>query len=442
MLTSEEFKKGMDELADKFAGSLEQVMSKYFTMGALQNKFGPDGTELDTTRDNDNSTSMQKDVAASAAQAEVPYDSESSYDTLRDPRERSKPELDEYVRQAVAHYKSGNVHDVHATFCEDFIFWDKKHFQSLTRNVCNSLRDVLLENGAKIVTNAHFESPRTLGEYIHKVCIRSHTASAMIIERSVEHGTRLNTTRNPSGTRLAPTIRRDYQESAADEENPYEYSESNTEDNIQTRMKRGRPSEVGKLFRREQMYSGSPIEPLRRRFSTFINIAKLCEIDAEDKEIMFPLMEATFLKDQALLHFQDIVRDTASCVDEAIDLLEAHFLGHRARRVNDEIWDNLSYDFMMKKYGTENKTIRHEAVLKDLLCQIADLADIRTGPGSDTIIMAKTIAAVRNIDVYSVVCQNPPAKVQELNSVLRSCALEADRAAVKSGTKMVPKLKL
>lgn len=148
---------------------------------------------------------------------------------------------------------------------------------------------------------------------------------------------------------------------------------------------------------------------------------------------MFPLLETSFLKKQALLHFQDVIRHTARTVAEVIDLLEAHFLGHRARRVSDEIWVSLSYEFVKKKRGAEKATITHEHILADLLEQIADLADSRTGPGSDTIIMAKAIAAVRDIGVYSTVCQDPPTNVIDLNSTLLSCTLETDRQDMTAG---------
>ena len=65
---------------------------------------------------------------------------------------------------------------------------------------------------------------------------------------------------------------------------------------------------------------------------------------------------------------------------------------------------------------------------------IADLSDTRAGTGSDNIVMAKTISAVRNVSMHGVICQNPPVTVQDLNSVLRACALEADRAAINTGT--------
>lgn len=91
-----------------------------------------------------------------------------------------------------------------------------------------------------------------------------------------------------------------------------------------------------------------------------------------------------------------------------IDLLEVHFLGHRAKRVNDEIWDELMYNFVQQKRCSSGLSVEHGRVLSDLLEQISDFTDVRTVPGSDSFIIGKTISAVRNVDIFKVVCQNPP----------------------------------
>lgn len=65
--------------------------------------------------------------------------------------------------------------------------------------------------------------------------------------------------------------------------------------------------------------------------------------------------------------------------------LENHFLGKRARRVNDGVC--------------------HEP---------------------------KTIASVRDVEALMHVCKNPPDDSQDLHSALRSCALEADRKAIRA----------
>jgi len=98
------------------------------------------------------------------------------------------------------------------------------------------------------------------------------------------------------------------------------------------RSSSARPSDVARMFPRNLKYSGAPTEPLQRRFNQFLNTAKLANVDVTNLEMMFPLIETVFLKDQALLHFQDVIRHTATTVEEVIDLLTAQFLGHRAKR--------------------------------------------------------------------------------------------------------------
>ena len=89
---------------------------------------------------------------------------------------------------------------------------------------------------------------------------------------------------------------------------------------------------------------------------------------------------------------------------------------------------------MKWKRTLHEKSVTFEDCLNDLLREIAELSDMRTGPGSDVVIMAKTISAVRDIETFAPVCRNPPADLQALNSSLRSCALEADRAIIRGNT--------
>ncbi len=117
--------------------------------------------------------------------------------------------------------------------------------------------------------------------------------------------------------------------------------------------------------------------------------------------------------------------------DETIQLLECRFLDHRAKKVNDEVWLELMFNFVRKKRMMLNKEVSHESVLNDLLNQVYELDDMRTGSRSDEYIIAKALSAVREVDEYSYVCRNPPKGLQALNSALRSCALEADIAAIR-----------
>lgn len=74
----------------------------------------------------------------------------------------------------------------------------------------------------------------------------------------------------------------------------------------------------------------------------------------------------------------------------------------------------------------------HKKVLNELCSQISALADIKTGSGHSSNVMAKVIAAVRVVEAFKLAYRNPPRELQVLNSVVRACTFEADRAALRS----------
>lgn len=64
------------------------------------------------------------------------------------------------------------------------------------------------------------------------------------------------------------------------------------------------------------------------------------------------------------------------------------------------------------------------------MTQIFKLADFWTGSENSADVKAKSIAAVRSIETFLLVSQNPPKQPQALTSALRACKLEADQAAL------------
>lgn len=96
--------------------------------------------------------------------------------------------------------------------------------------------------------------------------------------------------------------------------------------------------------------------------------------------------------------------------------------------MNDEVWSELTFEFVKSKRESNSLVVIHEALLNELNTEIADLAYIRTGSSTDTDIMTKTIAAVRDVEAFTHVCKNPPERLQDLKAALGSCAIEADSA--------------
>ncbi len=93
---------------------------------------------------------------------------------------------------------------------------------------------------------------------------------------------------------------------------------------------------------------------------------------------------------------------------------------------------NSLFEFMKSNRIYKKLDTSYENVFDDLLEKMAELADVRTVSGTPTDVMAKTLAAVRDIEAFRQVVLNPPFGLQALNSTLRSRALETDGDIIRS----------
>lgn len=75
----------------------------------------------------------------------------------------------------------------------------------------------------------------------------------------------------------------------------------------------------------------------------------------------------------------DIVESKAKSADETIQLFEKHYLRKRARRVNDEVWMQLSFDMIKAKRVSKSLGVSHESILIELLNETSELVDFRDG---------------------------------------------------------------
>jgi len=253
------------------------------------------------------------------------------------------PILEAYAEAALNHYQNDTVYDVTAAFCEDFLYWDASHFRKIKKSTCVTLRDLLRSKGAKVIVNSKHTASKNLGSYMNMMWIKCNddVQQEGIEVNTVQDGVELSTVEVENPVRNLTTRTNDGGEQPAEEDQVGDVAASNhelfdRERDMTRRNGPSRPTDVSKLFSRDLKYGGAPTEPLRRRFQLFLNACALFNVGTED-DTMLVLFEAVFLTGQALLHFQDVIRNTATCVEEAVDLLEAHFLGHRAKRVNDEI---------------------------------------------------------------------------------------------------------
>ncbi len=313
-------------------------------------------------------------------------------------------------------------------FLTDFFYWKESHFNALPKKIVFQLRDLLLSHGCAIQKERGFHMNRALSLYIEQETQRVGTASAFppsqppnpspfslaIIADPLESQGATNIVQSACPT-SAPLLQ--------NQSGPVERSDSH-----QQRRSNPKPSDVPKLFSRDMRYSGDPRQPLRTLYASFKDACELSGISDDDHAIVMKLIQNFSLKDSALKYFISHIKNTATNPENALQILESQVLGHRAKRVNNEVWNDLSSDFVKQSRSFKKLSSTNDDILSDLINQISDMSDMRTSPGSDEIIMGKLISSVRSNAIFSVVCQNPPDKIEELKSVLRSCALEADRA--------------
>lgn len=93
---------------------------------------------------------------------------------------------------------------------------------------------------------------------------------------------------------------------------------------------------------------------------------------------------------------------------------------------------DLFFDLPKLQRSSKNKDNRIKAVLNDLIPQISDVLDTWTGSGDSADVTAKTIANVREVEVFASVYRNPPKTLRELELSFRSCGVEADSHIPKS----------
>ena len=207
-------------------------------------------------------------------------------------------------------------------FEESFLFWDEIHFDAVQRSVITKLRNFLVKHGVKIRMEQRLPISRALAEYVDQVWRREVKNDAEVHDDDANK-------KDKNGVAIATN-------QSSPDPIPIDVEEDipivSMNQFMLTRLKdtclrtsHARLADVSKLFPRDLKYSGNSIEPLRRRFQTFKNAVGLCNIDLENTAIMFPLLETSFLKGQALHHYQDNIRNTAKSVQDVIDRLETTF---------------------------------------------------------------------------------------------------------------------
>ena len=373
---------------------------------------------------------------AEDAQDKIPFDEHRIYETLLDPHGFSKKQLNDFANHAIAVYEDVSPNEVQELIDVDFKFWTANEFSLLKSQTKTTLRDFLVKRAnVQLLSGRGIPVAKSLGQYMHQVRVDEAESKKKIEELKQKRNADASKIRSvPEESFRKPNSARPIMvDEASDDSTTHE---GNIGLGRYRNNYRGRPSDVGKLFDKSKKYSGEPHENLRRRFQHFRNACELANINTSDDGMMLRLMSVLFVTGQAAVFFDKAVLARESTAEDAISALESQFLDKRARRVNDAVWSELTFEFLRKKREVDNQSTRYQDILADLLTQISELGEMRTGSRTDDDIMSKTLDAVRNVRAFEGICANPPEELQALHSTLRSRALQVDHDEIRNGKRI------
>ena len=142
-----------------------------------------------------------------------------------------------------------------------------------------------------------------------------------------------------------------------------------------------------------------------------------------------------FLGDQAALTYRTQIKSKVKTLDQAFDTLRQTFLTEEARRANDSLWDNLTFENVTKILRTESK----REILRYLFTEIERLrfctssAAAASNETMSQITRAKLLSSVNGIRCFAYVRANPPAEYLRLRSALYDAATQEDTEALRKG---------
>lgn len=82
-------------------------------------------------------------------------------------------------------------------------------------------------------------------------------------------------------------------------------------------------------------------------------------------------MKTTLIFAPALVYFMGAALNKETSPEDALKCLDDHFLDGQAKRINDEVCQDLTLELVRAKRSLKNEDVTHEMVLNGLATQIS-----------------------------------------------------------------------
>lgn len=101
-----------------------------------------------------------------------------------------------------------------------------------------------------------------------------------------------------------------------------------------------------------------------------------------------------------------VVINDGKSPEESIKILDFHLLVDRAKRGDNVVWLEFTFELIKTMRASRNQEMAYEAAMNDLMTRISKLEDIQTSSESSADVMVKATAAVRGSPTLLLVSGN------------------------------------
>lgn len=93
-------------------------------------------------------------------------------------------------------------------------------------------------------------------------------------------------------------------------------------------------------------------------------------------------------------------------LEESIEIMEFHYLDERAKRVEENVWLELTLELVKSRRASRNEAVICRKVRNDQCIQVSELAHIRRGSNHSSDVITKSTAVVRGREAFILVRRN------------------------------------
>lgn len=157
-------------------------------------------------------------------------------------------------------------------------------------------------------------------------------------------------------------------------------------------------------------------------------------LDPTSTETLRAIFPTCFLTGEAYDYYEESIKSRAHNMEDAVSMLENHFVAPRSYRMNDALWNALTFGTVKQKLSYDGTNVTNESITQELINEVMNLHSIRSLKSDDSTVMNKLISAVEYVPFFNHLCRYSPNNLSDLKVDLREVAKREDQLNAKKSS--------